>query len=67
MTQRAAKKTTASINGSSVSSATLTPTVGTNHITLTVPNTKPAPKTIAKYTADDVNSFMDVFESRIAA
>ena len=25
------------------------------------------PKTIAKYTADDVNSFMDVFESRIAA
>ena len=41
--------------------------VGADHVTLSVPNTKPAPKTIAKYTADDVNSFMDVFESRIAA
>jgi hypothetical protein len=39
---------TASIKGSSASSATLTPTIGTNHITLTVPNTKPTPKTIAK-------------------
>ena len=60
------ENTTVSINGSSVSSATLTPTVGTNHVTLTVPNTKPAPNTIAKYTADDVRTSMDVFESRVA-
>jgi hypothetical protein len=48
LTERAATTITASIKGISASSATLTPTIGTNHITLTVPNTKPAPKTIAK-------------------
>jgi hypothetical protein len=49
-----------------VSSATLTPTVGTNHVTVTVPNTNPAPNTIAKYTAEDLRTSTDAFESRLA-
>jgi hypothetical protein len=35
------------------------PTAGTNQITRTAPSTKPAAKTIAKYTADEVSAFME--------